>query len=160
MTVALWTLCVLLIVIGLAGTVLPMLPGVVLVFGGILLGAWIDDFTRVGGLAVGAIGALGVLALALDALAGAMGARKAGASREAVIGALIGTVLGVLSGLWGLLFFPLIGAIVGQYLVERDAIRARNVGLATWFGMAIGMIAKVVLAFMMVGVFVGALLIA
>ena len=159
MIIALWVLCVLMIVIGLAGTILPMLPGVVLVFGGILLGAWIDDFTRVSGLAVGIAGALGIAALGLDALAGAMGAKKAGASREAIIGALLGTVLGILSGLWGLLFFPLLGAIAGQYWVERDAIRARNVGLATWFGLAIGMIAKIVLSFMMVGVFIVALLI-
>ncbi|MGE0312707.1 MAG: DUF456 domain-containing protein [Lautropia sp.] len=159
MTIALWILCVLLIVVGLAGTVLPMLPGVVLVFAGILLGAWIDDFARVGSLSIWLVGLLGVLAIALDALAGAMGAKKAGASRAAVLGALVGTVLGILSGLWGLLFFPLIGAIVGQYLFERDMIRARNVGLATWLGMALGMIAKVVLAFMMVGVFIVALLI-
>ncbi len=88
-----------------------------------------------------------------------MGAKKAGASREAIIGALLGTVLGILSGLWGLLFFPLLGAIAGQYWVERDAIRARNVGLATWFGMAIGMIAKIALSFMMVGVFIFALIV-
>ena len=159
MTTALWILSVLMIVLGLAGTVLPLLPGVVLIFAGILIGAWIDDFTVVSGLAVGITGVLGALALALDAAAGALGARKAGASREAVIGTLIGTVLGVLSGLWGLIFFPLLGAIVGQYWVERDAIRAGNVGLATWLGMAIGMIAKVALGFMMVGVFVAALLI-
>ena len=159
MTIALWVLCVLMIVVGLVGTVLPMLPGVVLVFGGILLGAWIEDFTRVGGVSVGIVAFLGLLALGLDALAGALGAKKAGASREAIIGALLGTVLGILSGLWGLLFFPLLGAIAGQYWVERDAIRARNVGLATWFGMAIGMIAKIALSFMMVGVFIFALIV-
>jgi uncharacterized protein YqgC (DUF456 family) len=150
---------VLLIVVGVAGTVLPALPGVVLVLAGIILGAWIDDFTRVSGLTVGIVTFLAVAAWLIEYLAGVMGAQKAGASKEAIFGALIGTVLGIFSGLWGLLFFPLIGAVLGQYLVDRDLIRARNVGIATWLGMAIGMLAKIVLTFLMIGIFVAALLI-
>ena len=88
-----------------------------------------------------------------------MGAQKAGASKEAIVGALIGTVAGIFSGLWGLIFMPLLGAMIGQYVVDRDLIRARNVGLATWIGMAIGMVAKIALAFLMIGIFVAALLI-
>ena len=41
----------------------------------------------------------------------------------------------------------------------RDMIRARNVGFATWLGMAIGMLAKVAIAFLMIGIFIAALLI-
>lgn len=159
MTTALWILAILLMGLGVAGAVLPVLPGPALVVAGALLGAWIDDFTEVGWLALGLIIALALAAFAIDALAAAMGARRAGASRAAIGGALIGTVLGVLSGLWGLLLFPLLGAIAGQYWVERDAIRARQVGVATWVGLAIGLVAKVVLTFVMIGVFVGALLI-
>jgi hypothetical protein len=79
----LWVLVVLLILLGLAGTVLPALPGPLLVLGGIVLGAWIDDFTRVGVGTLVAIGVLALLAWALDHVAGLLGARKAGASREA-----------------------------------------------------------------------------
>lgn len=159
MNTALWILSALLIVVGVAGTVLPALPGVILVLAGIVLGAWIDDFSRVSGVTVTVVTVLAIAAWLIEYLAGVMGARKAGASKEAIAGALIGTVLGIFSGLWGLLFLPLLGAVIGQYLVDRDVIRARNVGIATWLGMAVGMLAKVVLTFLMIGIFVAALLI-
>ena len=159
MNTALWVLSVLLIVVGVAGTVLPALPGVVLVLAGIVLGAWIDDFTRVTGVTVAIAAVLAVAAWLIEYLAGVMGAQKAGASREAIVGALIGTIVGIFTGLWGLIFMPLLGAVIGQYLVDRDLIRARNVGLATWLGMAIGTLAKIALTFLMIGIFIAALLI-
>ena len=155
----LWVLCVALIVVGLAGTVLPMLPGTVLVWGGILLGAWIDDFTRVNVSTVVVISVLAVLAWVLDYVAGLLGAQKAGASKLALLGAAIGTVMGLFMGLVGVLFMPLVGAAVGEYLAQKDRSRAAKVGLATWVGIMVGLLAKVVLAFIMVGVFVAALLI-
>ena len=155
----LWVLCVALIVVGLAGTVLPMLPGTVLVWGGILLGAWIDDFTRVNVSTVVVISVLAVLAWVLDYVAGLLGAQKAGASKLALVGAAIGTVVGLFMGLVGVLFMPLVGAAVGEYLAQKDRSRAAKVGLATWVGIMVGLLAKVVLAFIMVGVFVAALLI-
>jgi uncharacterized protein YqgC (DUF456 family) len=155
----LWILSVALIVVGVAGTVLPALPGVILVLAGIALGAWIDDFSRVSGVTVAIVAVLAIAAWLIEYLAGVMGAQKAGASKEAIVGALIGTVVGIFTGLWGLIFMPLVGAMIGQYLVDRDLIRARNVGLATWLGMAIGAIAKIALTFLMIGIFIAALLI-
>ena len=83
MNTALWILSVLLIVVGVAGTVLPALPGVILVLAGIVLGAWIDDFTRVSGLTVGIAAVLAIAAWLIEYFAGVMGAQKAGASKEA-----------------------------------------------------------------------------
>ena len=155
----LWILSVALILVGLAGTVLPVLPGTVLVWGGIVLGAWIDDFTRVGMSTVVVISVLAVLAWALDYVAGLMGAQKAGASKLALLGAAVGTVLGLFMGLVGVIFMPLVGAAVGEYLARKDQTRAVKVGVATWVGIMLGLIAKVALAFIMVGIFVVALLI-
>ena len=155
----LWVLCAVLILVGLAGTVLPVLPGTLLVWGGILLGAWIDDFTRVGMTAVIVVSVLAVLAWGLDYVAGLMGAKKAGASKQALVGAAVGTVLGLFLGLIGVLFMPLVGAAVGEYLAQKDQARAVKVGIATWIGIMVGLIAKVVLAFIMVGIFGAALLI-
>lgn len=154
----LWILCAALILLGLAGTVLPVLPGTVLVWGGIVLGAWIDDFTRVGVSTVVVISVLALLAWALDYVAGLMGAKKAGASKQALVGAALGTVLGLFMGLVGVLFMPLVGAAVGEYLAQKNQERAVKVGVATWVGIMVGLIAKVVLAFMMVGIFGAALL--
>jgi uncharacterized protein YqgC (DUF456 family) len=148
----LWVLCVALILLGVAGTVLPLLPGTV-------LGAWIDDFARVGTTTVVVVSVLAVLAWVLDYVAGLMGAQKAGASKQALVGAAVGTVVGLFMGLVGVLFMPLIGAAIGEYVAQKDQTRAVKVGVATWVGIMVGLIAKVVLAFMMVGIFVGALLI-
>ena len=155
----LWILCAALILSGLAGTVLPVLPGTVLVWGGIVLGAWIDDLNRVGVTTVVVVSVLAVLAWGLDYVAGLMGAKKVGASKLALLGAAVGTVLGLFMGLVGVLFMPLVGAAVGEYLAQKDQARALKVGLATWVGIMMGLIAKVVLAFIMVGIFMAALLI-
>ena len=154
----LWVLCVALIVLGLAGTVLPVLPGTLLVWAGIVLGAWIDDFARVSVTTVVVISVLGVVAWALDYAAGLLGAKKAGASKQALLGAAVGTVVGLFMGLVGVLFMPLVGAAVGEYLARKDEARAVKVGLATWVSIMLGQLAKVVLAFIMVGVFAAALL--
>lgn len=166
MSVALlWLLCVALIVVGLLGTVLPALPGTALILAGIFVGAWIDDFTRVGGVTLTVVGVLAVLAWVLDYVAGLLGARRAGASRLALLGAAVGTVAGVFMGLVGILFMPLVGAAVGEYVARQREARsgadagrqAVKVGVSTWLGIMAGMLAKVVLACMMVGIFVAAL---
>jgi uncharacterized protein YqgC (DUF456 family) len=149
-----WVLSVALIAAGLAGTVLPALPGTALVLAGIVLAAWIDDFSRVGPWALGAVAAMAVLAWVLDYVAAMLGARRAGASRQALVGAALGTVLGLFMGLVGVLFMPLLGAAAGEYLARRDQQQAMKVGVATWLGLLAGLLAKVVLAFMMIGVFV------
>ncbi len=153
-----WLLSAALIVIGVAGTVLPALPGTVLVLAGIVLGAWIDDFTRVGTPTLIAVSVLTVLSLVLDYVAGLLGAKRAGASRRAVIGAALGTVVGLFMGIVGVLFMPLVGAAAGEYLALRDQRRALHVGVATWLGIMVGLIAKVVIAFVMIGIFIVALL--
>jgi uncharacterized protein YqgC (DUF456 family) len=155
----LWVLSIALIVAGLAGTVLPALPGTAFVLGGIVLGAWIDDFSRVGPGVVAASAVLAVLAWVLDYVAGLLGARKAGASRLAIVGAAVGTVAGLFMGLVGVLFMPLVGAAVGEWLSRRDHGQALKVGVATWLGILVGMVSKVVIAFIMLGLFVAALLI-
>jgi uncharacterized protein YqgC (DUF456 family) len=152
-------LAVLLMVIGLLGVVLPALPGTVLIFAGILLAAWIDDFARIGAWTLVLIGVLMVLSLVCDYLAALLGARRLGASRQALLGAALGTLLGVFTGLWGLLFMPLVGAALGEYLVLRDLRRAGEVGFATWIGMLVGTAIKIAIAFSMIGIFLAALLI-
>ena len=158
MTALLWVLAVALIVIGIAGTILPALPGAILVFGGIVLAAWIDDFTRIPVWLLAILAVLTALAWIVDYVAAAAGAKKAGASRHAIAGAMIGTVLGIFTGLWGLLFMPLLGAAIGEFIAQRDLRRAGKVGIATWLGLLLGTAAKVAIVFAMVGVFIVALL--
>ncbi|HYF41177.1 MAG TPA: DUF456 domain-containing protein [Ramlibacter sp.] len=146
-----------LILLGIAGTVLPALPGTLFVLLGIFLGAWIDDFTRVGWVTLTVVTVLAVIAWALDYLSAVLGARRVGASRYAVIGAAVGTVVGIFMGFIGVLFMPLVGAALGELMARRDHGQAMKVGVATWLGLMVGMLAKVVLAFIMVGIFAVAL---
>lgn len=152
-----WLLSAALIVVGLLGIVLPALPGTIFVLGGIVLGAWIDDFTRVGWFAVAVVTVLAVLAWAMDYVAAALGAKRAGASRQAVIGAAVGTVAGVFMGIIGVFFMPLVGAAVGEFMARRNHGQAVRVGVATWLGLMAGMLAKFILAFMMIGIYLVAL---
>jgi uncharacterized protein len=162
----LWILCAALIVVGLAGTVLPLLPGTAFILAGIFVGAWIDDFARVGTGTLLLVSVLAVLAWVLDYVSGLLGAKKAGASRLALAGAAVGTVLGLFMGLVGVLFMPLLGAAAGEYVARHRSgaasevgQQAVKVGVATWIGILAGMLAKVVLACVMVGVFLVALIV-
>src|SRR5438128_1889035 len=107
-TVLLWLLAVALVVAGLVGAVIPALPGVPLVFAGLWLGAWIDHYAKVSGFTVIALGVLTIVALAIDALASILGAKRAGASRQAIAGAAIG-------GIIGLFVFPPFGLLLGPF---------------------------------------------
>jgi uncharacterized protein len=152
-----WLLSAALIVVGLAGIVLPALPGTVFILAGIVLGAWIDGFTRVGWIALTAVTILAVLSWICDYVAAVLGAKRAGASKQAVWGAAIGTVAGVFMGIVGVLFMPLVGAALGELVARRSHHQAVKVGVATWLGLIAGMLAKFVLAFMMLGIFAAAL---
>ena len=159
MNTVLWIVAVLMIVVGVVGTVMPALPGVVLVFGGIALAAWIDGFARISGWTVGVAAVLTVLAFAADYVAAALGAKKAGASMLAIAGAALGTVAGVFTVLVGLVFMPLLGAALGELIAQRNLWRAGKVGVATWLGLLVGTAVKVAIVFTMVGMFIVALLV-
>lgn len=158
MTVLLWILAIAMIAVGVAGTVLPALPGVALVFAGMLVAAWIDDFARIPGWIVAIMAVLTAIAMAADFAAGMLGAKKAGASKLAIVGAAIGTIAGVFTGFLGLVFMPLVGAAIGEYVAQRDVKRAGRVGIATWIGLLVGTAIKVAVVFTMLGVFAATLL--
>jgi uncharacterized protein YqgC (DUF456 family) len=144
---------VLLVVIGMAGTLLPVLPGVPFVFGGLLLAAWADGFQRVGTITLVILGFLTALAVAADFVASAFGAKKMGASPRAVLGATIGAVVGIFFGLPGLVLGPFVGAVAGELSANRELLHAGKAGLGTWLGLLLGSVVKLTLAFLMLGVF-------
>ncbi len=152
--VLLWGLAILLVVVGLVGTIAPALPGVLLIFGGMLLAAWIDDFTRIGWPTLTLLGALTVLTFVADIVSSLLGARRVGASRQALYGSVIGGIVGIPLGLAGLVLGPFVGAIAGELLAQRGIRAAAQVGFGTWLGLLVGTLAKVALAVAMLGVFI------
>jgi uncharacterized protein YqgC (DUF456 family) len=157
--ILLWILSALLVGVGMAGTVLPMLPGVPLVFAGLLLAAWIGGFQQVGWPVLLVLGVLTMLSLAIDAAAASLGAKRVGASRAAVLGAALGALAGVFFGLAGLLVGPFAGAALGQFLVRGDLADAGRAGFGAWIGFLLGSLAKLALAAMMLVIFLVAWLI-
>ena len=157
MTILLWVVAVALVLVGLAGIVLPALPGTVVIFAGLLIAAWADGFTRVGIGTLILIGVIGTASYFIDFVAAALGAKHMGASPRAVAGAALGTLLGLFFGLPGLIFGPLAGAILGELSAHRDWARAGRVGMAAWIGFAIGTAVKIALAFSMIAIFLAAL---
>ena len=109
---------------------------------------------------------LAVLAWATDFVASLLGAKKAGASSAALVGAALGTVAGIFTGFIGLLFMPLVGAALGEAWAQRERLhqmdthgQVARVGIATWIGLLVGTAVKLALVFMMIGIFVVALLV-
>ncbi|MFO1410381.1 MAG: DUF456 family protein [Steroidobacteraceae bacterium] len=153
-----WIGALALIAVGFAGTVLPALPGVVAIFLGALLAAWVGHFERIGWPALLLLAALMVLGLVVDALAAVIGARRVGASRAAVIGSLVGGLVGLFFGLPGFLLGPFVGAVAGEYLQRRAASQALRVGIGTWIGLAIGTLARLGIGVTMIVVFCAAVL--
>jgi len=143
-------------VIGLAGTILPALPGLPVLFGGLFLLAWVGDFQHVGAFSLTLMGVLAVFGMSLDFVAGLLGAKRSGASNQALWGAFIGGLAGIPFGLIGLAAGPFFGAVIGELLARRDSLQAGKVGIATLLGLLVGTAAKIASAFAMLGVFVGA----
>jgi len=150
----LWVLSLILVGVGLAGVLVPGLPGTPLVFGALLLAAWADGFQNVGVGTVVILAVMTILAFGVDFLSASLGAKRAGASREAVIGAALGTLIGIFFGFVGIILGPFVGAVTGEFLARRNLGQAGRAGAATWIGFLLGIGVKLVLAFTMVGVFV------
>ena len=152
------------IVIGLLGAVLPALPGLPLVFAGMLVAAWADGFSNVPVWVLVLLGVLTLLSLAIDFWATALGAKRVGASRKAIMGAMLGTLGGLFLGPVGLILGPFAGALAGELLHRRSLNRAHigdaaKIGFGTWMGILFGVVLKLGLAFTMLAIFATAWLV-
>jgi hypothetical protein len=149
-----YALAVVLILVGIAGVIMPALPGLPLVFAGMLLAAWAGDFQQIGWVTLVVLGLLTALSFAVDIFATAMGAQRVGASRKALVGAVLGTFAGLFFMPIGLFVGPFAGALLGELWHGRELRQATKVGLGTWLGIVLGIVLKLGLAFAMVGLFV------
>jgi uncharacterized protein len=139
-----------LIALGFVGAVLPTVPGIPLIFIGIWLIAGIDHYHHLGAGWLICIGVVGAVGLAVDLLAGVLGVKRVGASKQAVMGALFGTVIGLCFGLPGLLLGPFLGSVLGELTAGSSVLRSTNVGLSAWLGLIFGTIVKLVASLVMV----------
>jgi uncharacterized protein YqgC (DUF456 family) len=148
-----YALAVILVLVGIGGVILPALPGLPLVFAGMLLAAWAGDFQQIGWFPLVLLGLMTLLSVAVDFFATMMGAKRVGASRKALWGAVIGTFVGLFFGPVGLFAGPFVGALLGELWHGRELGQATKVGLGTWLGIVLGIVLKLGLAFGMLGLF-------
>jgi uncharacterized protein YqgC (DUF456 family) len=151
--VLLWLLTAILVLAGLLGLILPALPGAPLLFAGLLLAAWVEDFSYVGGGTLAVLGVLALLTYAVDFAASALGAKRFGASNRAVVGAAIGALVGIFFGLPGILLGPFVGAVLGELSDRRGPRDAARAGVGATLGLALGAVTKLALACSMLGIF-------
>jgi uncharacterized protein YqgC (DUF456 family) len=159
MTPLLWVLAIALVLVGIAGAVLPALPGVPLVFVGLLLAAWIDGFQKVGWFVMTILGLLMLVSFGMDLLATSLGAKKAGASKLAIFGGGLGALVGLFFGIPGLILGPFVGAFAGELIARRGRNQAVRSGLGTWLGLVVGTAGRLALIVAMVAIFVTAYMI-
>ncbi len=136
---------------GLAGLVLPVIPGSVLLVAGTLLVAWAGHFTRVGWGMIALSAVVAILAWLVDLAAAALGARAFGASRWSVVGASVGLVVGLFLGPAGILAGPIVGAIAFELLRNPDVGKALRAGAGAFVGFVLGSAVKIALGFALVG---------
>jgi hypothetical protein len=151
--VALYVLVAALLIVGLAGSLLPFLPGTPLILAAALVHALVNDFSPIGVGRLLILGGLAALAFVLDYVAGAAGVKKFGGSAWAVVGALVGAVVGLFFGPPGLLIGPVVGAVAGELLKSGEVEHSFKAGLGAVVGMVCGLLARFALAFTMVGLF-------
>src|SRR5215831_5856489 len=149
-----WLLAILLVAVGLAGVVLPAIPGAPLIFAGLFVAAWVENFAFVGKWTLVILGLLALLTYGVDFWATMFGAKRFGASKRAVIGALVGSIIGLFLGLPGVLFGPFIGAVIGEISSRGSLPQATRAGFGATLGLVLGAAIKLALALSMIGIFV------
>jgi hypothetical protein len=151
MAILLYVLGVALLVAGVAGLVVPVLPGALLLLAGVAALAWAGDFAILGWGTVGFAGAVVLVMVAVDWAASVLGAKAFGASKWAVIGSGVGLLVGLFLGLPGIVLGPAVGALAFEYAKDPNFGRAARAGAGAFIGFVLGSVLKVVLAFVLLG---------
>jgi len=151
---ALWVVAAFLVLAGLVGLVLPGIPGAPVLFAGLVCAAWAEGFRHVGWKTLLVLGLLGLSTYGVDLLTTAVGAKRFGASKRAIVGAILGGLIGLFFGIPGVLLGPFIGAAIGELTVRRDLPAATRAGIGATLGLLLGAAAKLAIGVSMVGLFV------
>ncbi len=150
----LWILAAVLTVTGLAGLLLPIVPGAPVLFLGLLCGAWAEDFQYIGLWTLLILAVLTSLTYLVEFAASVLGVKKYGGSNRAVIGAAVGGVAGLFFGIPGILFGPFAGAVIGELSLQRTMDEAGRAGFGTVVGLAVGLAGKFAVGLVMIGIFI------
>lgn len=145
---------IILMLVGLAGIIFPVLPGSGLIFIAIAAYGWYEGFQVITVKYLVLMGALTVLAMTLSYLSTVWGAKHTGAGKAGTWGALLGLLVGLfVLPPAGMVLGPWIGAFIGEYIANKDAKKALLAGIGAVLGLFSGMLVHLVIALIMVGTF-------
>lgn len=142
---ATWALiiAIVLFIIGLVGTVLPMLPGPILIYAGMLLYGLMTDFITLDFKFYLIQGLVFALIFFVDYLATALGTRRYGGSKQAGWGAALGMLVGIFFAPIGIILGPFLGAVGAELLFRRTELKkAFRIGVGTLIGLLGGIVVK------------------
>ena len=149
-----WTITLVLMLAGLVGTVVPLLPGTTIIFAAAVLHHFmLGEAQSVGWWTLSALLALTVLTYILDFISGSLGAKKFGATRWGAIGGILGAIIGLFFGLIGICVGPLLGVLAGELIGGKGLLPAGRSTWGTLLGTTVGLVAKLVIAALMIGWF-------
>jgi uncharacterized protein YqgC (DUF456 family) len=157
MTILLYVLGVALFLVGIVGLVVPALPGGLFLVAGVAAIAWAEQFTRVTWLTVGAAVVIAILMSVVDFAAGALGAKRAGATKWGILGSMVGVLAGLFFGLPGIILGPILGAVLFEYVADPEFKKALKSGGGVALGFLLGTAGKLALAAILAGLVVAAL---
>lgn len=147
-------IALLIMLVGLAGNVLPGLPGTPLVLIAAVLHRIYFGQASVGNLMLLILVLLTGVAIALDYLAGALGAKKFGATWRGAVGAALGGLIGLFFSIPGIILGPFIGATLFEMGGGQQFKPAAKAGFGAMAGLLVGAVGKLSLSVVMIGLFV------
>jgi len=149
-----WLFAIVVMALGLIGTVIPILPGTTIILAAAVIHRVVLGAGRsVGWSALVAMLLLTLLTYAIDAAAGYLGAKRFGATKWGLIGCAAGALAGLFFGLLGLFVGPVIGAIAGELIGGKKVVKAGRAGWGTLLGSLGGLIAKLFIGLIMIVIF-------
>lgn len=152
-SVILWIIGAICTAAGLAGLLLPIVPGAPLLFLGLLLGAWAEEFRYIGVGTLLVLAGMAALTYVVEFAASMLGVKKYGGSRRAMAGAVLGGIAGLFLGIPGILLGPFVGAVIGELSLQRSLDQAGRAGFGTVVGLAVGLAGKLAIGIAMIGLF-------
>ena len=143
------------VLMGMGGIFLPMMPGVPLIWMGILIIGWMTGFEALSGAVVAATGVIMILSQGVDYVAGTIGAKALGATPMGTMGAFIGVIVGLLTlGALGVIIGPFIGALLAELMAGRTEWQAIRSGMGTFIGFLGGTFVQMLVGIVLFGYFI------
>ncbi len=149
----LWIIGAILIVTGLSGLLLPIVPGAPLLFLGLLFSGWAEDFSYIGVWTLLFLALMAALTYVVEFAVSILGVKKYGGSKRALIGAALGGFVGLFLGIPGILVGPFVGTVIGELSLPRSLDEASRAGFGTVVGLALGVAGKLAIGIDMIGLF-------